>query len=192
MKNTLQKFALATASLVLSLALVDARPAEAVNFNFEGEIDSGALSGERFQGSFSYDESLVSGTGDFFFQEYIPVANLEFDFLGSTFTESNDVYGGPEVAFIGNDLAGLSFNVNNATAGSVQLNFSFVPGFTDISESYFTYAPTNANGGAGSVTFAQQDNVPQPVPEPVTILGAAFALGVAALSKKENVKITNK
>ncbi|MDJ0797380.1 MAG: PEP-CTERM sorting domain-containing protein [Calothrix sp. MO_167.B12] len=181
---TWQKFAVTAASLALTFSVVDLRPAEAVNFNFSGEIDSGALSGEKFQGSFSYEESLVTGTGNFFFQEYIPVSNLQFDFLGETFTEADDIYGGPEVAFVANNLMGLSYNINNATAGTIQFNFSFVPGFTDISQSYFTYASTNATGGTGSVTFTKQVNG-TPVPEPFTILGTAVVLGFGVLLQKE-------
>ena len=183
MKNNLQQFALTISSLILSIAIIDARPAEAVDFKFNGEVDSGALAGEKFQGSFSYDESLVTGTGDFFFQEYIPVSNLEFDFLNSTFTESDGI---PEVAFDGSNLMGLSFNVNNATAGNIQLDFSFVPGFFDISESFFTYAPTTGNAGTGSVMFTEQKiDVPQSVPEPTTILGTTLALGLGSLLKKK-------
>lgn len=189
MKNTLKKLALATSSLLLSLAVIDARPAEAVSFDFNGEIESGALVGETFQGSFSYDESLVTGTGDTFFQEYIPVSNLEFDFLGTTFTETD---GFPEVAFDGNNLTGLSFNVNNATAGNIQLDFSFVPGFFDISESFFTYSPTNGFGGTGSVTFTQQVDVPQSIPEPTTILATSLALGIGALSQNKAGKKSSK
>lgn len=182
MKNTLQQIALATSSLILSIAIIDARPAEAVDFKFNGEVDSGVLAGEEFQGSFSYDESLVTGTGDFLFQEYIPVSNLEFDFLSSTFTEADGI---PEVAFDGNNLMGLSFNVNNASADNIQLDFSFIPGFTDISESYFTYSPTTGTGGTGFVTFTEQIDVPQPVPEPTTILGTTIALGLGSLLKKK-------
>lgn len=189
MKNTLKQFALATSSLLLSLAIIDARPAEAVSFDFNGEIDSGVLAGETFQGSFSYDESLVTGTGDTFLQEYIPVSNLEFDFLGSTFTETN---GFPEVAFDSNNLTGLSFNVNNATAGNIQLDFSFVPGFFDISESFFTYAPINGIGGTGSLTFTQQIDVPQSVPEPTTILATGLALGLGSLLNRKTGNRNNK
>lgn len=181
MKNTLQQIALATSSLILSIAIIDARPAEAVDFKFNGEVDSGALAGEEFNGSFSYDESLVTGTGEIFFQEYIPVSNLELDFLNSTFTETDGI---PEVAFDGSNLMGLSFNVNNATAGNIQLDFSFIPGFTDISESFFTYSPTTGTGGTGFVTFTEQIDLPQPVPEPTTILGT-IALGFGALLKKK-------
>ena len=189
MKNNLQQLALTISSLLISIAIVDARPAEAVDFKFNGEVDSGALAGEKFNGSFSYDESLVTGTGDFFSQEYITVSNIEFNFLNSTFTEANGI---PEVAFDGNNLMGLSFNVNNATAGNIQLDFSFVPGFTDISESYFTYSPTTGNGGTGFVTFTEQIDVPQPIPEPTTILGTTLALGLGSVSKKKASNRNNK
>jgi hypothetical protein len=181
MKNNLQQIALATSSLILSIAIIDARPAEAVDFKFNGEVNSGALAGEEFNGSFNYDESLLTGTGDFFIPEYIEVSNLEFDFLDSTFTQADGI---PEVAFDGNNLMGLSFNVNNATAGNIQLDFSFIPGFTDISESFFTYAPTTGTGGTGFVTFTEQIDLPQPVPEPTTILGT-IALGLGSLLKKK-------
>jgi hypothetical protein len=183
MKNNLQQIALTISSLILSIAIIDTRPAEAVDFKFNGEVDSGALAGEKFNGTFSYDESLVTVTGDFLSPEYITVSNLEFDFIDSNFTQAD---GSAEVAFDGNNLMGLSFNVNNATAGNIQLDFSFVPGFTDISESYFTYSPTTGTGGTGFVTFTEQKiDVPQPVPEPTTILGTTLALGLASLLKKK-------
>jgi hypothetical protein len=183
MKNNLQQIALTISSLILSIAIIDARPAEAVDFKFNGEVDSGALDGEKFQGSFSYDESLVTGTGDFFIPEYIEVSNFKLNFLDSTFTQADGI---PEVAFDGNNLMGLSFNVNKATAGNIQLDFSFVPGLTDISESYFTYSPTTGTGATGSVTFTEQKiDVPQPVPEPTTILGTTLALGFGSLLKKK-------
>lgn len=191
MKNNLQQLALTISSLLISIAIVDARRAEAVDFKFNGEVysDSGALAGEKFSGSFSYDESLVTGTEDLLSQEYITVSNFEFDFINSTFTEANGI---AEVAFDGNNLMGLSFNVNNATAGNIQLDFSFVPGFTDISESYFTYSPTTGNGGTGFVTFTEQIDVPQPIPEPTTILGTTLALGLGSVLKKKAGNRNNK
>lgn len=178
MKNhTWQKLTLATASLALGFIVTDYQPTQATTLNFEGTVDSGALVGEEYSGFFSFPENLVTGTGQEFFPEFIPVSSLEMNFLDTIFTQDDDF---PEVAFIGNEFVGLSFNVFNDTAGNIDISFSFVPGFTDVSEAQMTYDspsfPTGQGEGSGSVTFTPQAS-PNTVPEPSTLFGTMLVFG---------------
>jgi hypothetical protein len=68
-----------------ALALVTTS-AEAATFTFE-VFDVENLPGQTFSGSFNFDESLLTGVGE----EIISGIDLEFSFLGKTFTEEDDV-----------------------------------------------------------------------------------------------------
>jgi hypothetical protein len=60
----------------------------------------------------------------------------------------------------------------------------------DIKDSY---QPPNRNDvGIGEVAFRTADVTPEPVPEPMTVFGAATALGFGALVNRKNAKKQNK
>ena len=165
--NNLKKFALVTASLGLSSILLEANPTQAASFNFSGVFDSGGLAGEQYQGSFSFDETQITGSGIPFSQEFVPVSDLSLSFLNTTFTDADD-FNQPEAAFIGNELVGLSYNLTDVNANNIELSFSFVPGFTNVSEAQVVYDspsfPIGQGEGSGSVAFVETETVATPEP----------------------------
>lgn len=78
---------------------------------------------------------------------------------------------------IGTDPAQV-FNFNTTTAQFIRM---------DIKDSY---SPLNV--GIGEVAFKTADVTPEPVPEPMTVFGAATALGFGALVNRKNAKKQNK
>lgn len=187
MKNQiLPKLIIPIASFSLGLIMTSYQPAQAITLEFEGSVDSGPLFGEEYSGWFSFDESDVTGTGIPFVPEFISVSSLEMNFLNTNFTQDDDL---PQAAFIADEFVGLSFNVNGATAGNINLSFSFVPNFTGLDNPYMTYDsssfPTGEGEGGGSVTFTEKAP-PKPVPEPSNIFGTLMVLGGISLYKKVN------
>jgi hypothetical protein len=135
-----------------------------VSYSLSGTVDSGPLLNQPYSGTFSFDDSLLTGIGS----EFLPVPTVTVDF-GGTYTQS-DAASPPEVAFLDGDLLGLSFSVNTSN-----LDFSFVPGFFDVSEAYFTYQ-TPQGAGAGNIIYAPVTAVP----ESSSVLGI-LALGICGL-----------
>jgi hypothetical protein len=99
----------------------------------------GSLSGNEFTGSFSFDEATLTRTGS----ELISIDDLDFEFQGTVFTENDEITSSAVVEFFEGDFLGLSY--------SVDADFSFIPGFFSLSESFFAYDLGNGNIGTGDV-----------------------------------------
>ena len=125
--------------------------AASVSYNFSGAVEFGALLDETYSGQFIFDDAALIGSGD----EFLPVRSLNFNFLGSAFNQASSV-ALPTVAFFDGALLGLSFNVSAFNPG-----FAVIPGFFDISGSYFAY-----DNGAGSAGFGPLTYSVAAVPEP--------------------------
>ncbi|MEQ8969180.1 MAG: PEP-CTERM sorting domain-containing protein [Coleofasciculus sp. C1-SOL-03] len=82
-------------------------------------------------------------------------------------------------SFVQNFQAGADtaqvFNFNTTTAQFIRM---------DITDSY----QASNSVGIGEVAFRTADVTPEPVPEPMTIFGAATALGFGALVNRKNAK----
>ena len=158
--NSWQRNAVITSGVVLSLAVRQVNPAQAaiVNYNLAGTIETGLLTGETFSGTFSYDNSLLTGS-DF---EFLDVSQVNLNFLSSTFTAVN-ADSNPTVEFLDGILLGLNFSTSSFTP-----EFLLMPAFGAM-EATFSYIGTNDNG-SGPVQYAL-------VPEPSTVLGL-IALGI--------------
>src|SRR4051794_1654014 len=151
----------------LALLLVATGPAAAVPIiqGFEVTAANGPLVGQTFTGTFSYDNSLLTGSGT----EYIdPTQGLtvSFTFGGITYTQVNDLnypdY--PLAAFVNGDLAHLDFLVDNL----FELNAFF---------SYFVAG----NGYFGDVSYTGPVSVAVAEPGLLALLGTGLLLlGVAA------------
>ncbi len=169
-KNKYQKLALGTASLAFSFVVFDVNPIQAatITYDFEVSIDSGSLLNETYSGYFSFDDSALSRLD----YEYLSVLDLEFDFLGTKYTEEDDPYA--EVEFYDGDFLGLSFSTDL---------FSFIPGFFDLSEAFFAYDLPEGDG-AGDVTYSLRPSPPaQSTPEPTSMIGL-LGLGTLAAGYK--------
>ena len=147
-----QKFGAVFLAAALSFG-AGASHAASINYNFGGVVDSGTLLGETYAGQFTFDDALLTGSGN----EYLSVNTLSFNFLGNAFDQTNAAVL-PEAAFLEGAFLGLSFNVSAFNPG-----FAAIPGFFDISESYFAYDNGAGNAGFGSLAYTVSV-----VPEPET------------------------
>ncbi|MDJ0662459.1 MAG: PEP-CTERM sorting domain-containing protein [Crocosphaera sp.] len=171
MTRLFNKFSFFATSTVLSLTVINANPVNAalINYDIEVTIDSGFLAGETYFGSFQFEDSGLIGIDE----EFLSVSAISFNFNGTNYTETD---GFPEVVFFDGEFLGLSF--------STDAKFSFIPGFFDLSEAYFTYDIPGEMNGVGDINYSL-------VPEPLTILGAMTALGLGSAFKRK-LKLSNK
>lgn len=170
MTNIFQNFSFVATSAVLGLAVINANSVNAASiiYDFEVSIDSGYLAGETSSGFFEFDDSELTGIGD----EFLSVSNISFDFLGVNYSKT-DSLSDPEVVFFDGDFLGLSF--------STDAEFSFIPGFFDLSEAYFSYDIPGEIDGAGNIAYTLRPDTPASTPEPTAIFGL-LALGVTGCS----------
>ena len=161
----------------LTLLASSMRPAQAlITQSFSVDITDGGLAGETFSGSFSYEETLLLGTG----LETLGAADgisINFDFLDTTYTEVDDLgfVNGflPEIAFVDSVFSGLNYLVDTG-----DLFFSFDEGTgLGLPGTSFTYelgdAITPTDAGSGILSTEGSSTT---VPEPATLLGL-FILG---------------
>lgn len=158
--------------LALSVALVQPAPVRAavVNYTFDILIDSGPLQPNSYSGTFSYNSQTLNLT------------DFSFLFEGTPYDESDD----PQalVRIDNGVFLGLEYAVDTQPA------FSFVPGFSDVGEAFFSYdlVPGAGQGGAGNLTFTR---VVRPdvdaVPGPLPLLGAAACFGYSRRLRKRIV-----
>lgn len=102
------------AAVALTLAIGDLAAAATVTQTFIGTVDSGPLAGEVGTGSFTYDSDDVSDGEDILrLNPDDHGLEVELDFLGQSFDETNDVDYPlfPELGFISGEPAVLDFNV---------------------------------------------------------------------------------
>lgn len=175
MSNLFQKFIFSTSTIAsIVLTNVDNAHGTLITYDFDVSIDSGSLTGETYTGFFNYDDSGLTSSGE----EFIPVLSLNFNFLGENYTKDDEV-ANTEVLFFDGELLGLSYNTDI---------FSVIPGFFDISESFFVYDTLVEGTGAGDILYSLRDSSAS-VPEPGSIF-SLFALGIisSAITKKNNNK----
>ena len=160
-----QKLAIAAAIPNLSFAVIAASPVQAatITYNFKADVTSGSLLGQTFTGLLSYDDSTLTKVGPEFLS---PAEGLKvsFNFLGTAYTEKNDVtfQDFPLTNFNNGVFEGLDFAVNNSQTIFV------------INQDQFSYKGEQI----GNVTY-------QSVPEPDTVAGLAiFCAGSLFLKKK--------
>ncbi len=158
------------ALLALVVSVLASAPAQAgvIGFDFTVDIDSGALVGETFTGSFSYDETEVAGIAD----EFVDLSSFDFNFQGLSFGLNDAV---AEAAFFDGDFLGLSYSIDFPAP----VSFSFVPGFFALDEALFAYENPNGDG-TGIIAFAPAR---VSVPEPSTLLLLVIGLAAVFLSR---------
>ena len=163
---------LLTTGLLTATVAIAASPVSAAGITYDFEVlpDSGPLAGDRYTGSFSYDDSLLSNAGT----EFLLVDTFSFSFLGQDYDETTGPFA-TEVLFTDGDFLGLNYAASD---------FSFIPGFFDSSEAFFAYQ-TDAGVGAADVVYTLRQPE-QSVPEPTSAIALilAGALGTAALKQQ--------
>ncbi|VEP17674.1 conserved hypothetical protein [Hyella patelloides LEGE 07179] len=142
---------------------IDPNPAHAATITYDITVNNldGSLSGDEFTGDFSFDDATLTGSGS----EFLSVSDLSFDFLETIYTVRDDNSSlGAKAEFLDGEFLGLSY--------STDIQFSFVPGFFSLSDSFFAYDLSAGDNGTGDVIYTVRDN-PNPgiIPEPATIFG---------------------
>lgn len=137
---------LTVASGIFSLCLANPSHGAIISYSLTGTVTSGPLNGQPISGTFSFDDAGLTGTGD----EFVNVDSVFVNFNGSTFTQANAT-ATPEVAFSDGAFLGLSFSAEQI---SPALSISFVPGFFDVSDSFFTYQQNGVDGD-GNVEYTK-------------------------------------
>ncbi len=162
-----------TALAALLLAALPAAHAANQNYSFNGALDSGALIGQTFSGSFSFDDAALSSSGT----EWLSVSSLSMNFAGSNFTQANAAAGSAvEVAYLDGSFLGLSYSVDSSFP-----KFSVIPGYDHVSQAFVAYDTAAVGGsGTGNINFA-----PVPEPESYAMLLAGLGLmGMVARRRK--------
>jgi hypothetical protein len=171
-----KKFASLAVAAAAAVALVSA-PAQAatVNYNFSFTTVPGfaPASSTPGTGSFSYDDSLVTG-GSF---EFVPVQNFVLNFLGNALTPAQ-----------GNGSTAVSF----ANGSFLGINFTTPRGFTLPGSSptinKITLAENTAFvaavGGLSSTSDIAYARVTEVIPTPA-LLPALVGFGAAALRNRK-------
>lgn len=180
------KFILAIATTGISLATIAASPTQAatVGYNFDLYVVDGLLAGYTGKGSFTYDDSTLTGKGWEFLGKQQGLS-VQLNFLGNSYTEANDVNDNddpsdkePLVNFSNGNLLGLNLSLLKSDEGPLILirNRSFdIPNYG-----------SRQIIGYGSVKYTKQ------VPEPGSVLGVG-ALGVAWLiGRQKKLSATKK
>lgn len=165
-----KNFGIATFALTLSLATVEVKPTQAAvfNYNFTANVTSGPNPGKYF-GSLRYDDTNLTGVG----QESLDVSNgllsVVFDYLGTRYTEANDIDFvdgiAPIVSFNNGNLLGLNYLVEDQFFIGSDVNTEFTGGnrFYSIVSADLTSATE-----VGTVSYTR-------VPEPLALVGTAIA-----------------
>lgn len=152
----------------IALTLVTLSPAHATlqTYTLEGVLDSGHYLGARFSGSFSFDDVVLTGSGE----EWLAVDTLSLGLLDAVYT-LDDAEALAEVAYRDGAFLGLSYSVSSS-----EPMFSFVPGSLDASDAFIAYDTELGASGAGSVTYTSG-----PIPEPKDWLMMLAGLGFVGL-----------
>lgn len=174
----------ASFTLAFELAASSAAKAARITYDFQAIPESGPLQSNTAAGFFSYDDETTP-TVDPFFGTFFSVSELQFDFLGMTYTQADatapiEVAFGPTTGTASSNLLGLSYF-------TPQL---FVqPGFASASapDHGFTYDVGGMQGtGSISYTLRQDPQDPQAVPGPSLVFGLG-GLALASWRKRARV-----
>lgn len=159
----MNKFTLQALALAAGLALAPVAQAALVNGSFDVTIDSaGALAGQTFSGSFSFDDAaFMPGFGG---DEFAPLLSFAFEFAGMQFELADLVYG--DVVRSAGAFSGLD---------AVGASFSFIPATGPFAAS-FAFDLAGVGAGNGNLSFVLQ---PAVVPEPASL--ALVGLGLAGI-----------
>jgi hypothetical protein len=170
MTSTLQKLTVTT-SLALSLCALNATQAQALSlYDFTVTPDFGTLTGNTYQGNFSFDDSGLTSSGE----EEVALLSFNFlNFLGRTYTQADDP--SAIASFFDGNFLGIDYFFSDT-----DVTFSFLSGVLtqDINDAFFSYDITAApmSAGTGNIAYTA-------VPTPALLPGLV-GLGAALVRRK--------
>lgn len=153
---TMRKTLLAAAMVLAGLN------AHADTLNFSGQLETGPLLGASFSGSFSFDASLLTGSG----HELVDLSSWSLSALGQNLSGGGS--SAVQAAFWDGQFVGLD---GIYAVGSYVFNLG--NGVTDFSNAYLAYTAPSGDG-FGSYTVSA-------VPEPESYALMLAGLGCVAL-----------
>lgn len=160
-----RKLLFATAVSICFAATANPVQSATITYNFKANATSGTLLNQTFTGFLSYDDSTLRGVGA---ESLAPAdgLNVSFNFLGSTYTQKNDVNYPelPLVNFNSGSFKGLDFFVNDS------------PKIFGINSNNFSYRGEQV----GEVTYTRTASVPEP-----EMLPGLAVLGLSGLFLKK-------
>jgi hypothetical protein len=167
------KFAFSVSVLSALLIITPASEASLINYNFDGTVDSGLLTGEIYNGSFAFDNATLINTGS----ESIILSSLTFNFLTSNYTLNADLT--PSADFLDGLFLGISYSASglDPSFAFVSASGSGLPG--DVP--YFSYQTVSGDSGFGSLNITA-------VPLPAAIWLFASSLGLTSLFSRKKIK----
>ncbi|WP_041933114.1 hypothetical protein [Gloeothece verrucosa] len=96
------------AFVILSLSLIGQNSVSAaiINNTFSGTADFGPLTGQSYNGTATFDDSSITGSGN----ESVSTTNFELTFNGKIFNNSNaDIGGSAEAIYVDGIFAGIQY-----------------------------------------------------------------------------------
>lgn len=156
-------------ALLLITPLAEAAP---INYTFSGGIDSGSLTSENYNGSFSFDTVTLTHTGS----ESVGLSSFTLNFLATSFDLSNADFT-PTADFLDDLFLGVTYSVSGF--GPVMFSLvSALPGDTP----YFAYQTTSGDSGFGSLSITHIAAVP--LPGAIWLFGSSLGLLTVARRRK--------
>ena len=171
------KVSLITATAIISATLLGNQTVKAatVAYNFQVNIDFGALKGNTYNGNFTYNNATLIGVST----ETTPLSTFNLLFNGNSYTQSDDPTS--VASFLNGTFLGIDYAVTPPPSPT------FVSGTINASDASFFYdlgTGTSGSQGTGVITYSP---ISAAVPEPLTILGSLTALGLGNSFKRRLV-----
>lgn len=152
------------------LIMASAAKASIINYNFNGLVDSGALVGESYNGSFSFDDASLTNLG----LESINLSAFSFNFLTTSYNLTNADFQST-VDFLDGLLLGVSYSASGSDPTFALVSAAGLGLPDDVP--YFAYQTLSGDSGFGSLSFTTVTAVP--LPGAVWLFGSALGALVA-------------